>query len=153
LYPLPTDSSLKQANAVDKPTVSKWHNRLGHLSLSMVTKVIDNNNLSCSSVSNKKQFVMLASKQRVTSYLIVDLLAQLVFLWNLFIQMFGVLQLNLLAENATMLALLMISVVLHGFISLNINLKFSKKFHEFQKMVERQFDRKIIAMQTGNIKN
>jgi hypothetical protein len=69
---------------------------------------------------------MLASKQRVIIYLTVHLLAQLVFLWNLFIHMFGVLQLNLLAENATMLALLMISVILHGFIFLNINMKFSK---------------------------
>ena len=69
---------------------------------------------------------MLANKQKVISYLTVDLLAQLVFLWNLFIQMFGVLRLNLLAGNATMLVLLMTSVGLRGFIFLSINLKFFK---------------------------
>jgi hypothetical protein len=61
---------------------------------------------------------MLANKQKVISYLIVDLLAQLIFLWNLFIQMSRVLQLNLLGKNVTMSALVMISVVSHGFTSL-----------------------------------
>jgi hypothetical protein len=54
LYPPPADSSVKLGNAVDKPSLSKWHNRVGHPSLPIVTKVINSNNLSCSSVSNKK---------------------------------------------------------------------------------------------------
>ena len=99
---------------------------------------------------------MLASKQRVISYLTIDLLAQLVFLWNLFIQMFGVLQLNLLAENATMLALLMTSVVLRGFISLNINLKFSKSFMNSKKWLSGNLIEKFLLCKligAGNIKN
>jgi hypothetical protein len=100
---------------------------------------------------------MLASKQRVISYLTVDLLAQLVFLWNLFIQMFGVLQLNLSAENATMLALLMISVILRGFISLNINLKFSKSSLNSKKwlsdnLIEKSLLCKLIGRGISKIK-
>ena len=99
---------------------------------------------------------MLASKQRVINYLTIDLLAQLLFLRNLFIQLFGVLQLNLLAENTTMLALLLISIVLHGFISLNINLKFSKSSMNSKKwlsdnLIEKFLPCKLIG--AGNIKN
>ena len=99
---------------------------------------------------------MLVSKQRVISYLIKDLLAQLVFLWNLFIPMFGVLQLNLWAENATMLALLMTSVVLRGFISLSINLKFSKSSMNSKKWLSDNLIEKFLLCKligAGNIKN
>jgi len=34
--------------------MSRWHNRLGHPSIPIVTRVIDSNNLSCSPESNKK---------------------------------------------------------------------------------------------------
>jgi hypothetical protein len=47
-----------------------------------------------------------------------------------------------------MLVLLMITTSSPGFISLSSNMKFFQKFHEFQKLVERLFDRKIITMQT-----
>ena len=99
---------------------------------------------------------MLVSKQRVISYLTIDLLAQLVFLWNLFIQMFGVLQLNLLAENATMLALLMTSVVLRGFTFSSINLTFSKSFMNFKKWLSDNLIEKFLLCKligAGNIKN
>jgi hypothetical protein len=99
---------------------------------------------------------MLASKQKAISYLIVDLLVQPVFLWNLFIQMFGALQLNLLAGNAIMLALWMTSVALRGFIFLSINLKFSKSSMNSKNwlsdnLIERFLLCKLIG--AGNIKN
>jgi hypothetical protein len=99
---------------------------------------------------------MLASKQKAINYLIVDLLVQPVFLWNLFIQMFGALQLNLLAGNAIMLALWMTSVALRGFIFLSINLKFSKSSMNSKNwlsdnLIERFLLCKLIG--AGNIKN
>lgn len=49
LYPLPTDklssASHKQAYGVVKPSLSRWHSRLGHPSLPIVDRVISKNNL------------------------------------------------------------------------------------------------------------
>ena len=156
LYPLPTDPPVKQANAVDKPIVSRWHNRLGHPSLPIVTKVIDSNNLSCSSVSNKTSVCDACQQEKAISYLIVDLLVQPVFLWNLFIQMFGVVQLNLLAGNAIMLALWMTSVALRGFIFLSINLKFSKSSMNSKNWLSDNLMERFLLCKpigAGNIKN
>lgn len=49
LYPLPTDKlqtiSNKQAFGVVKPSLFRWHSRLGHPSFSVVNRVISQNNL------------------------------------------------------------------------------------------------------------
>jgi hypothetical protein len=61
--------------------------------------------------------------------------------------MYGGLHPFLLVVISTMLVLLMITASSPRFISLSSNLKFFlKKFHEFQKLVERLFDRKVITM-------
>ncbi|WVZ94147.1 hypothetical protein U9M48_040078 [Paspalum notatum var. saurae] len=49
LYPLPTPTS--QVHHVTKPTLSRWHHRLGHPSSAIVTRVLKDNNLSVSSES------------------------------------------------------------------------------------------------------
>ena len=49
LYPLPTSSlaTSKQVLGAIKPTMSRWHSRLGHPSLAIVQKVVSSNNLPC----------------------------------------------------------------------------------------------------------
>jgi hypothetical protein len=58
--------------------------------------------------------------------------------------MFGVMHPIRLEERNIMLVSLMIIASLPGSICSNLNLKFLKKIHEFQKLVERLFDRKIL---------
>jgi hypothetical protein len=148
LYPLSTDSSLKQANAVDKPTVSKWHNRLGHPSLPMVTKVIDNNNLSCSSVSNKKSVCdacqqakshQLPYSRSVSS---TSFPLELVHsdVWGPAVESVG--------RKRYYISFVDDFSRFTWIYFLKYKSEVFQKFHEFQKMVERQFDRKILAMQT-----
>jgi hypothetical protein len=126
LYPLPADHQVKQANVVDKPTVSRWHNRLGHPSLPVVTRVIDSNNLSCSSVSNKNLVCDACQQAKSHQLPYTRSVSSTSFPLELVHSDVWVLRLNLLAGNATMLVLLMTSVGLRGFIFLSINLKFSK---------------------------
>ena len=52
LYPLPLTSS-KQAYGATRPSIEKWHSRLGHPSVPIVEKVIRCFNLPCSSEKNK----------------------------------------------------------------------------------------------------
>jgi hypothetical protein len=54
LYPLPSDRSIKQAFGVVKPSLSRWHNRLGHPSFPVVSKIVSSNKLHCSFESNKE---------------------------------------------------------------------------------------------------
>jgi hypothetical protein len=56
LYPLESSSSRgnwnKQAFEVNKPSTSRWHSRLGHLSFSIVNRVLRDNNLPCHSMKD-----------------------------------------------------------------------------------------------------
>ena len=47
LYPLPSTQSIKQAYGVIKPSLARWHSRLGHPAYPIVTKVVSSNNLPC----------------------------------------------------------------------------------------------------------
>ena len=53
LYPLPL-ASIKQVFSVDKPSLWRWHDRLGHPSLPIVIRVISGNSLPCLAESNKE---------------------------------------------------------------------------------------------------
>jgi hypothetical protein len=148
LYPLPASSSVKQANAVDKPTVSRWHDRLGHPSLSIVTKVIDSNNLSCSSVSNK-QTVCDACQQAKSHQLpysrsvsSTHFPLQLVHsdVWGPAVESVG--------RKRYYVSFVDDFSRFTWIYFLKYKSEVFQKFHEFQTMVERQFDRKILAMQT-----
>jgi histone deacetylase 1/2 len=46
LYPLP--ESCKEALSAARPSVARWHSRLGHPSFPIVNRVVSDNNLSCS---------------------------------------------------------------------------------------------------------
>ncbi len=50
LYPLPTGAPIKQVFAVS-PSFERWHGRLGHASKPIVLKIISQNKLPCSSKS------------------------------------------------------------------------------------------------------
>jgi hypothetical protein len=62
--------------------------------------------------------------------------------------MFGVQQLTPLVINNIMLVSSMIIASSLGFIFFITNLKFFQFFKEFQCLVERMFDKKILSMQT-----
>ena len=47
LLPISSFSTSKQVLGAIKPTISRWHSRLGHPSLAIVQKVVSNNNLPC----------------------------------------------------------------------------------------------------------
>lgn len=51
LYPLPTD---KQAHGAIKPSLSRWHSRLGHPSFSIVDRVVSTNNLPVTRDSSRE---------------------------------------------------------------------------------------------------
>jgi hypothetical protein len=95
----------------------------------------------------KSKCATLVNKPKVINYLILSRPVSQNFFWNLCFQMYGGLHPFLLVVISTMLVLLMITASSPRFISLSSNLKFFlKKFHEFQKLVERLFDRKVITM-------
>jgi len=54
LCSLPSNSPLKQAFGVTRPSFEWWHSRLGHPSCSRVSKVVSSYNLPCLDESNKE---------------------------------------------------------------------------------------------------
>ena len=54
LYPLPSTQSVKQAYGVVKPSLERWHSRLGRPAYPIVTKVVSSNNLPCSVDENRE---------------------------------------------------------------------------------------------------
>ncbi|WVZ77133.1 hypothetical protein U9M48_025033 [Paspalum notatum var. saurae] len=53
LYPLPTPHA-KHAFGVSKPSIDKWHSRLGHPAIPIVQRVVRNFNLPCLDETNNK---------------------------------------------------------------------------------------------------
>jgi histone deacetylase 1/2 len=53
LYPLKSSPNKQACSAINKPTTSLWHSRLGHAALPVVHQVLRRNNLSFSSDPNK----------------------------------------------------------------------------------------------------
>jgi len=123
LYSLPSNSPLKQAFGVTRPSFERWHNRLGHPSRSIVSKVVSNYNLPCLDESNKES-VCDACQQAKShqlpyskSFSESKYPLELVFsdVWGPVLDSVG-------GKNITSV-LLMTLVNSHGFTSLNINQK------------------------------
>ena len=51
LYPLPSTSAIKHAFTASKPSLSWWHERLGHPASPVVHHIVSNNELPCTSDS------------------------------------------------------------------------------------------------------
>ncbi|WVZ94201.1 hypothetical protein U9M48_040122 [Paspalum notatum var. saurae] len=132
LYPLPTPTS--QVHHVTKPTLSRWHHRLGHPSSAIVTRVLKDNNLSvssesCTSFCNACQQAKSHQLPYLRSSSVSSSPLQLIFfdVWGPAPQ----------------------SVVsLHGYIWLRIDLMFFKSFLIFNNMLNGTFNKKILTVQT-----
>ena len=80
LYPLiPIRTSNKQAFGAIKLSPTRWHDRLGHASFSLVESLLKKINSRLLVSAMLRLFVILAEKQKVINYLI---LSPLVFLLN-----------------------------------------------------------------------
>jgi hypothetical protein len=114
----------------------------------MVTKVIDNNNLSCSSVSNKKlvcdpcqqakSHQLPYSRSATSTSFPLELVHSDV--WGPAVESVG--------RKCYYVSFVDDFSRFTWIYFLKYKSEVFQKFHEFQKMVERQFDRKILAMQT-----
>jgi hypothetical protein len=148
LYPWPSleCSSLKCVFLVTKPSVIRWHDRIGHPSMRIIDRVVRENKLPCSSLEYNKESVCDVCQQ--------GKIHQLAF------------------PKSTSVSLALVDLV-HSDVSgpaptsvgrKNYYVSFvddfrkftwvylirhkSKVFHDFQKLVECTFNRKILGMQT-----
>jgi hypothetical protein len=116
IYPLPSKFVWTHAFGIVRPSLTRWHLRLGHPSSSIVCKVVSHNNLPCLSESNNESMCDACQKAKSCQLLIVFLLASLLPHWSLFSLICGVLLQNLWAPRNTMLVSSMSLVNLLAFI-------------------------------------
>jgi hypothetical protein len=147
LYPLPP-APIKQAFGVDKPSLARWHSRLGHPSFPIVTRVVNSNSLPCLAESNK-QSVCDACQQAKSHQLPYPRSSSVSShpLELIFSDVWGP------APNSVGGKNYYVSFIddYNKFTWIYL-LKFKsgvfQKFNEFQGLVERLFNQKIIAIQT-----
>lgn len=147
LYPLPS-TPIKQVFGVVKPSLERWHNRLGHPSSPIVARVISSNKLPCLDESNKesvcdacqkaKSHQLPYSKSTSMSSHPLELVHSDV--WGPASKSVGgkIYYVSFIDDYSKFTWIYL----------LKHKSKVFQKFHEFQNLVERLFDRKIIAMQT-----
>jgi hypothetical protein len=143
LYPLPT-STKKQAFGVVKPSFERWHNRPGHASTPIISKVISKNNLPCLDEPNKesvcdacqkaKSHQLLYPKSHSVSRKPLDLVFSDV----------GVLHPIRLEGINIMLVSSMTTTNMCGFISLSINLKFFRNSMNFKTLLRDSLIEKLL---------
>jgi histone deacetylase 1/2 len=150
LYPLPTSSSsssIKQVHGVFKPSHHRWHSRLGHPTSSIVSRVISKNKLPCSSESSEsvceacqkaKSHQLPYSRSTSVSHYPLELIFSDV--WGPAPDSFG--RKNYYVSFIDDFSkFTWIYLIRHRSEVFNI-------FHQFQALVERRFDRKIITLQS-----
>ncbi len=146
LYPLP-HSSLKQAYSAIKLSLDRWHHRLGHPSITTVKQVVNKFSLPCSDLSSES--VCNACQQAKSHQLPFPISSsvskhplELVFsdVWGPAPESVGRKKyyVSFIDDFSKFTWIYLIQHKSQVF----------DKFQEFQVMVERQFDRKILAMQT-----
>jgi histone deacetylase 1/2 len=149
LYPLQhTSDPRKQALSITKPSTSRWHSRLGHPSFEVVRRVISEHNLSCSSEVNKET-VCDACQQAKSHQLPYPVSTskssaplELIFsdVWGPAIDSFGGKKyyVSFIDDYSKFTWIYLLRYKSEVF----------KYFREFQSLVERLFNRKILAMQS-----
>ena len=157
LYPLKSRPSSNKGpfGAVKSPS-SRWHSHLGHPSFVVVQQVLSKNSIPFVADLNKETVCDACQKgkshqlpyPRSTSISLSPL--ELVFsdVWGPAPSSVG--------KNSYYVSFIDDFSKFTWIYLLRYKSKVFQKFHEFQVMVERQFDRKILAMQTdweGNIKS
>ncbi|BAB90546.1 putative rice retrotransposon retrofit gag/pol polyprotein [Oryza sativa Japonica Group] len=151
LYPIPKSfgrSTNKQALGAAKLSLSRWHSRLGHPSLPIVKQVISRNNLPCSvesvnqSVCNACQEAKSHQLPYIRSTSVSQFPLELVFsdVWGPAPESVG--------RNKYYVSFIDDFSKFTWIYLLKYKSEVFEKFKEFQALVERMFDRKIIAMQT-----
>lgn len=131
-----------------KPSFDKWHRRLGHPATPIVQRVIKDHSLPCLGQSNKD--VVCDTFQQVKSHQLLypkstsvsNHPLELVFydVWGLALDSFGRYKYYIsFIDDFNKFTW----IYLNRFKS-----EVFQKFHDFQHLVERLFDRKIVAMQT-----
>jgi hypothetical protein len=135
LYPLPSSFAkiAFEANKVGcevvKPSLDRWHSRLGHASIPIVQRVIRDSNLPClaqeikDSVCNACQ---QGKRHQLFSLVCPNIPSNLSFL------MFGGQLLIQLVVTNFMWALLMISINLLEYILSNLNMRYFRNFMSFR---------------------
>lgn len=151
LYPVPpskSSSRIKQVCGAVKPSYERWHNRLGHPSPAVVARVVASNNLPCLSQSNKES--VCDACQKAKSYQLSyfesihksEYSLQLVFsdVWGAAPESAGRYKYYVsFIDNFSKFTWIYL---------LKFKSEVFSKFLEFQALVERLFNRKIITMQT-----
>jgi hypothetical protein len=146
LYPLP--ESRCEAHSVIKPSMARWHSRLGHSAFPIVHRVISSNNLPCAredrqqsvcdACQQAKSHQLPYSKSSSVSQSPLDLIFSDV--WGLAPDSVG--------RNKYYVSFIDDHSKYVWIYLLRYKSEVFEKFHEFQQLVERKFDRKIVAMQT-----
>jgi histone deacetylase 1/2 len=160
LYPLESSSSRgnsdKQVFGVNKLSTSRWHSRLGHPSFSIVNRVLRDNNLPC---HNEKDIELVCdSCQRAKSHQLPYSLSD-----NVSKAPLDLIHSDIWGPAPTSVGRYSYYVSFIDDYSRYTWLYLLKKksdiyqvFQNFQNLVERKFDRKILSMQTDwgeNMKN
>jgi histone deacetylase 1/2 len=148
LYPLTSTSAVKQAFGVNKPTIDCWHNRLGYPAMPIVERVLKNFNLPYSVESNK-HFVCGACQQAKShqlpypkSFCVSTQPLELVFsdVWGPTPDSVGRFKYYVsFVDDFSKFTWIYL---------LKFKSEVFQKFREFQSLVERLFDRKILAIQS-----
>jgi histone deacetylase 1/2 len=149
MYPLPsTPASSKQALGVNKVPLERWHHRLGHPSFRIVERVLRDHKLLCSFDSNKD--VVCDACQRAKSHQLPYPFSTSVSshpLELIFSDVWGP-----APESAGRFKYYVSFIDDYSKFTWIYLLKHKsevfEKFREFQSLVERTFNRKIIALQS-----
>lgn len=146
LYPLPASS--KQAFASSRESVTRWHERLGHPSSQVVKHVISHNNLSCVPESNKAHVCDACQQAKAHQLPYPESVSRscapldLIFsdVWGPALESVGRKQyyVSFIDDFSKFTWIYLIKFKSEVF----------QKFHDFQQLVERKFDRKIKSVQT-----
>jgi histone deacetylase 1/2 len=146
LYPLP--ESRREAHSVVKPSMARWHGRLGHPALPIVHRVISLNNLPCAR-EDRQQSVCDACQQAQShqlpypkSYSVSQSPLDLIFsdVWGA--------APNFVGRNKYYVSFIDDHSKFVWIYLLHYKSEVFEKFQEFHQLVERKFDRKIVAIQT-----
>lgn len=146
--PTPPVDSVKNVSSVARISIDTWHHRLGHPSRDIVSKVISQNNLSCSSSARSESVcdACLKAKAHQLPYHVSlsRSLAPLELIhsdvWGPAINFFGGYEyyVTFIDDYSKFTWLYLLRTKSEVF----------KYFQEFQLMVERKFNRKILCFQS-----
>ncbi|WVZ92939.1 LOW QUALITY PROTEIN: hypothetical protein U9M48_038969 [Paspalum notatum var. saurae] len=136
LYPLPS-SFPKQAYGTVKPSVERWHSRLGHPSSQIIDKS-PINSLICDACQKAKSHQLPYSKSHSISTRPLELI---------FSDVWGQAD-SSASGNKYYVSFIDDYSKFSWIYPLKFKSEVFQKFVEFQNLVERQFDRKIVTIQT-----